>query len=170
MFHNTGKIRPKSFLQCESLPFFSENCLFNNLLGPKKRSYKFQSNCLKNLLTLINCCLNFVMLNITRKTGQIVSFHWKDCLFCSKNCDFNDFLGPRKCSHKKSIGKKSLWSLVDCSLRFGTLDKRGKMGQKLLSLWKRLFFWDVCFYRPPISLKNGLFICTNDAKPPCGTL
>ena len=96
MFDYTRKIRPKSFLHLKICIFFWTICVFNKFLGLKKRSFKFHSFCQIIVLTLINCSLIFVMLNITRKTGQFVSFHWKGCLFFSKNCDFNNILGPKE--------------------------------------------------------------------------
>ena len=170
MFDYTGK-KAKNFSPFEFLPFFWTICVFNNLLGLEKCSYKFHSSCQIIILSLIICSLIFVMLNITRNTGQFVSFHWKDCLFFSKNCDFNNLLGPRKSSCKKySIGRNSLWTLVGCSLSFVKLDNTRKMGPKCFVIVKTAFFWDVCFYRPLISQKNGLIICTIVVKLPCRPL
>ena len=162
------KNKAKIFSSFEILHFFWTICVFNKFLGLKKHSYKFHSFCQIIVLTLINCSLIFGLLNITRKTGQLVSFHWKDCLFFSKNCDFNNLLGPRNCSYKKySNGRNSLWTLVGCSLRLVTLDNTRKMGPKCFVIVKTAFFWDVCFYRPLISQKSGLIICTIDVKIPC---
>ena len=70
MFDETRRKRPKVFFSLETLSCFSRLCVLNNLLGPKKRSFIFQSNCQNGLRTVINCSLIFVTLDDTRKKGQ----------------------------------------------------------------------------------------------------
>ena len=47
---------------------------------------------------------------------------------------------------------------------------RGKTDWKLLSLWKQLCFWNVCFYRPLRFQRNVHIICTKIVKVHCGPL
>ena len=70
MFDETRKRRPKVFSPVERLICFSQLCVLNNLLGPRKRSFIFQSNCQNSLRTVIKCSLMFVTLDDTRKKGQ----------------------------------------------------------------------------------------------------
>ena len=68
--------------------FFSKVCVFINLLGHKKIwSYYFHSKhskCHKTLCTLINGSLRFLILDNTRKNGQIIFSSGKFALFFKK--------------------------------------------------------------------------------------
>ena len=75
------KKEAKVFSSLERLPRFSQLCVLNNLLGPKKRSFIFQSKCQTSLWTLIKCSLMFVTLDDTRKRGQKLFSTWKQLFF-----------------------------------------------------------------------------------------
>ena len=67
-----------------NIAFFSELCVFNNLLGPKKCSYRFRSNCQNTFWTLTNCPLGFATLDNTKTNRPLYFFHWACCLFFQK--------------------------------------------------------------------------------------
>ena len=69
------------FFSLKSLHFFSKIGDFNNLLGPKKCSNKFQGNCRISLWTLINCSLRFVTLDNSKKDGPKASFIVETAVF-----------------------------------------------------------------------------------------
>ena len=72
------------------------NCLFlSTSWVPKKWSYHLHNICQNTLWTLINCCLTYVMCNITRKSGPKFFYHWKECFF-SKLSIFNSLLDPKR--------------------------------------------------------------------------
>ena len=71
--------------------FFTKICVFNNLLGPKKCSHKFHSNCQNTFRTLQKCSLSFFVLDNIRKTVQLIFFTEKTTFFI-KNCVFNNFI------------------------------------------------------------------------------
>ena len=82
------------FFSLEILNFFSEICVFNNFLGPKKCSNKFQSNCQNSLWTPKKSPLRF----ITRdKRGNLSknffhrenSYFWNVCLYRPPRCQLN---------------------------------------------------------------------------------
>ena len=75
------KKEAKVFSSLERLPSFSQLCVFNNLLGPKKLSFIFQSNRQNSLWNLIKCSVMFVTLDITRKNGPKSFLHWKVTFF-----------------------------------------------------------------------------------------
>ena len=89
--------------------------------------------------------MRFVTLDITRKKGRWNILFTGKIAFFSKNCDFNNLLGPKKCSGMLySIGRNIWWTLVSYYLRFIILDNTGKNRPKLLSpensyFLKRLF-------------------------------
>ena len=60
---------------------FFKNCVFNNVLRPKKKSYYYHSNCQNNFLALINRFLRFVTLDNLRKMGQTHLFTGKVTFF-----------------------------------------------------------------------------------------
>ena len=76
--------------------------------------------------TRINCSFNFVMLDNTRRIGQLIFFHWK-IGFSSKTYVFNNLSGPKKCSYRfHNFVQKSFWNFKKCSLTFVMFDKTGK--------------------------------------------
>ena len=68
------------------LPYFSENCVYNNLLGPKKRSYNFHSNCQNTLWTLADRSLRFITLDNARKNRSKSFLRWKIALIFENLC------------------------------------------------------------------------------------
>ena len=54
------------------IAFFSKTFVFNNLLGPKKCSYKNHGKSQNTLWTPINCFVSFFMLDKTGKIGQTI--------------------------------------------------------------------------------------------------
>ena len=75
------------------LNLFSKICVFNNLLGPKKCSNKFQSICQNSLWTPKKSPLRFVTLDNTRIKGPKTSFVVKQQLF--ELFVYIDRLGPQ---------------------------------------------------------------------------
>ena len=75
------------------LPYFSENCVYNNLLGPKKWSYNFHSTCENTSWTIISCLLRYFTIDNARKRRPKSFLHWKVCFFFFKNLFFNNHLG-----------------------------------------------------------------------------
>ena len=152
--------------------FFSKVCVFINLLGHKKNwSYYFHSNCQKNLRTLMNCSLRFLILDNTRKkkTPKIFNY-WKNCLFFKTLWFQQPPRSLKKCSGKLySISRNSVWTLVSCSLRLITPDNTGKKGQIFCHL-KTAFFWNVCFYRPLKSQRKDDIFWTIIVEIPRGLL
>ena len=90
MCDNTRRNRPRLFhhwKNCLFLNFFS-----NNLLGPMKMLYMFQSTCQTSLWALINWSLMLVTLDDTRKNDFLSS--WKQLFF--EMFVSIDLLGPRE--------------------------------------------------------------------------
>ena len=81
MFDELRKKKPKVFSSLESLPCFSQLCVLNNLLGPKKGFRRFHSVCHTSLWTLINCSLMFFTLDNTRKSRSKHLSPWKKLFF-----------------------------------------------------------------------------------------
>ena len=75
------------------LNFFSKICVFNNFLGPKKRSNKFQSICQNSLWTPKKNPLRFVTLDKTRIKRPKTSFVVKQQFF--ELFVYIDRLGPQ---------------------------------------------------------------------------
>ena len=71
----------KVFFLLERLPCFSQLCVLKNLLGPKKRSFIFQSKGQNSFWTVIKCSLMFVTLDDTRRRGQKFFSTWKQFFF-----------------------------------------------------------------------------------------
>ena len=93
MFDTTRKSRPQHFYTGKTA-FFSETCVFNNFLGPKKCSHTFYINCQNSLMSPLNCILSLVTLDNTTKMGQKFFLSWKKLffeLFVSIG-----FLGPKE--------------------------------------------------------------------------
>ena len=135
------KKKAKFFSSLGTLPFFSKICVFNNVSGPKKRSYKLDSNCQVSLWTIVNLSLRFVLIHNMTKVGQIIFFHWKCWIFFSKNCVFNNFLGPKNAPiTSRVIVRIACGSLKRVPWGLSHSIIPGKKGQKHLSLWKQQFF------------------------------
>ena len=85
------------------------------------------------------------MLDNTGKCRPKSFLHWKDCLFFSKICVFNNLLGPEKCSYEiHSKSQNTLWTFIKCFMSFSLLDNTGKSGQTFFFHWKDcLFFSEV---------------------------
>ena len=74
--------------------FFSKKIVLSTTsLVLQKRSCNFHSNCQNTLSILINCPLRFVTFDNSRKDRPKSFLHWKECIFFSKICVFNNFLG-----------------------------------------------------------------------------
>ena len=76
--------------------FFSNSCVLNNLLRPKKWSYYYHSYCQNIFLDPINRFLRFFTLEILKTYRANTFLHWKDCLFFKKICVLHNLLGPKE--------------------------------------------------------------------------
>ena len=92
MFDKTRKYRSKLFFYLKKFAFIWTLCVFNNLLGLEKCTYKFHSSYQFSLWTHIKNSLMFVTLNDTRKTGQKPLSSWQQ-LFLEMFVSI-DLLGP----------------------------------------------------------------------------
>ena len=99
------KTRSDTLLQWKGCFFLQKLCFQQPFRFFKKCSYKFYSNRKENVWTLTNCSFSFVMLDNTRKTGQIIFSSLEKMPFSSKTCVFNNLLGPSKSALKKSTVK-----------------------------------------------------------------
>ena len=87
--------------------------------------------------TLINCCLTYVMCDTTRKSRPNLFHHWNDCLFF-KTFHFQQPIKTWQSPYMfQSICQNSLWTLINWSLMFVTLDDTRK--NDLSSSWQQLF-------------------------------
>ena len=138
------KKEAKVFSSLERLPCFSQHCVLNNLAGPKKRSFLFQSNFQKSLMTLITCSLMFVTLDDTRKRAKNF-FHCENSSFLK--CSFSiGPLGPKEriSSFAQNVNIPCVpiqyvpW-LFSCSI------KREKLSQNLFFAGKAAFFQNFAF-------------------------
>ena len=64
----------------------------------------------------------------------------------------------------------AVWNLINCPLRFVTLDNTRQNGPKTFVIVKTAIFWNVCFYRPLRTQRNDLISCTKTVKKPCEPL
>ena len=164
-----GEKCAKSFCHCENATFWKV-CFY--------RPLRFQRNglvictifCQNIFWTVINCSLVFVILDNTRKWSNNF-FQWKGCLL-SEPCVFNNLLGSKKSSYKfQSSCQNTFWTLINfVHGGFSHSIIRGKMDRKILSLWKQLIFWNVCFYPPVRSKRSVLIYCTITVREHFGRL
>ena len=148
--NKTRKRRSKHFLHLKMLAFFWRLCVFNNLLGPRKCSYKFQSSCQNSSWTPIKSSLIFVTLEDTRKNGpktfvfvETAKF-WNVCFYRLLRSRANDLIICTK-NVKKPFGP--LLSLFLVPWRFLCSIKREKLGQSFFFTYKilPLIFEDFVF-------------------------
>ena len=119
----------------------------------------------------MRCSLKFIMFDRTRKIRPQSFHHWKVCLF------FQNFLSStasrilKNCSYNfQSNCQKVLWTLINCSVMFVTLDDARKNGTETFVTVKTAIIWNVCFNRNLRSHRNDLMFCTIIVKKPCGPL
>ena len=96
------------------------------------------------------------MLDNTGKCRPKFFLHWKDCLFFSKICVFNNLLGPEKCSYEiHSKYQNTLWTFIKCFMSFFLLDNTGKTGETFFFHWKGcLFFSEVLVFNNLVGPKK----------------
>ena len=127
----------------------------------QKWSCNFHKKCQSFLWTLKNCPLRFVTLDNSRKFGQNL-FSTGKFAFFSKTCVYNNLLVLQKWScifHTKC--QNTLWTLVNCPLRFATLDNARKKTPKSFIYWKFCVFFKIfCFQQPLRCYRNGLVTST----------
>ena len=92
MFDRTRKNRPQLFYTGKTA-FISKNCVFKQLLGPKKCSHKFFNNCQNSFWFPLNCFLSLVTLDNTTKNGPKVFVFVKKAFF--ETFVSIGFLGPK---------------------------------------------------------------------------
>ena len=107
----------------------------------------FHSNCRNTFWSLTNCPLSFVTFDYTKKSPKTF-LHWKDCLFLSKVCVFQQ---PLRCYRSDLIT-----STVFVGLPFGPLQFvpwglshsiiRERKGQNNFLL-ERLLFSKICVFQ-----------------------
>ena len=136
------KKQTKIIFSLESLYFFSKICVFNNLLGPKKCSYKYHSFCQNTLGTFTNGSLRLVILDTTRKKQTKIFFSLESLYFFSKISVLNNLLGPKKCSYRfRSNCQNTFWTLTNCPLGFVTLDNTRTNRPLYFFHWKGCLFF-----------------------------
>ena len=113
----------------------------------KNWSYNDRSSCHNTLWALTKCWLRLVTLDSTRENRPKLFVHCKDCIFFPKVCVLNNLAGPEKWSYNfHSTCQKTLWTIINCPVRFVTLDITSKNGPKVFPHWKNcLFFQKVVF-------------------------
>ena len=136
MFDNRRKNRPQKFFHWKVRLFFSKTWFFINLLGPKELILLLSQYLSEYLLDLYS--LSFEVCHTRyyeKKETPKIFIHWKDCVLFFKNLWFQQHpRSSKKCSGELyTIGRNSLWTLVNCSLSFIILDNTGKKGPKFLS-------------------------------------
>ena len=123
-------------------------------------SYPLHKKCQKTLWTLIKGSLRSVMFDNTRRNRQKSFHHWKDCLFFETFC----FQQPPR-SQKSSYNYHTdcqifLWTLINCSLLFVTLDDMRKNRLNFFVTVKTASISNDFFYRHPRSQRSDLIIWT----------
>ena len=128
------------FFSLESLPFSSKILFSISSQVQRKCSYKFHSSSQKNWPTLKRVFWHITCSIIRENVGQNLFFTGKIAFF-SKNCVFNNLLGPEKWSHEiHSKCQNTLWAFIKCFLIFFMLDNTGKIGQPIVFTGKVAFF------------------------------
>ena len=85
---------PKSFV-IRKVAFF-ELIVSNYLLRPSRSKLKACTKIFQNTsCNLVICFLRFFILYNTRKFYPKTFIHWRESLFFSKTCGFNDFPDPK---------------------------------------------------------------------------
>ena len=119
---------------------------------PKMWWYLFHNNCQNTLGYLLNCCSPIFSCSIVgEKLGHKIFFIGKLAFFFSKLCVFINLLGHRKnwSYYFHSNCHITLWTLINCSVRFLILDKTRKNGQLVFLGGKvALFSENLCFQQP----------------------
>ena len=131
----------------------------------QKWSNNFHSNCRNTFWTLTNCPLSFVTFDYTRKKRPELFFHWKDCLFLSKVCVFQQ---PLRCYRSEQIT-----STVVVRIPFGPLQIfpwglsdsiiREKQGQNNFFLERLPFFSKLYVFQQLLRCyRSDLITCTKN--------
>ena len=145
MFDNTGKLGQK-FCHLKTSVFW--NVCFYRPVRSKRNDEIFCTIIVEILVDSYKMLFpEIFMFDNRRKNRPQCFFHWKDGLFFSKICVFINLLGHKKIwsYYFHSNCHKTLWTLINCSLRFLILDKRRKNGQtiffcgKVSPFFKNLF-------------------------------
>ena len=138
---STRKIRPISSLHRNDCLFFSKNSVFHILLGLKEMIHQLPQYLLEYLLDTRNCSTRIVTLDNTNKNrpkfffiAKIACFFKTLCFQQPLRCYRNDHIGS-KITVKKPSGPSTIVPQV---VSYSII--RGKVGQKLSSPWKQLFF------------------------------
>ena len=127
---NMRKNGQKSFF-FGTIAFLLKNLILDSL-GPKNWSFNLHKNCQLTFRTPIKSFLRFVILDNTRKIGELGFFIGRIAFF-SKVCVFNKFVGPtERILRNPQWLLKHLVDLMHRSLRFLRLDITRKNYPKFL--------------------------------------
>ena len=162
---------------CHNLLFTGENAFFSkifvfNILGPKKWSCSFNSNCRNPFWTLFNCPLRIITLDDARQNRLKSLLHWNGCLILQKFMFSATSWVLKKWSYNFNINcQVTLWNLISCSLTFVMFyNTRGNRRKSFLHWKVCLFLQKFVFSKPFGSRRKGLITSTLIVKLPCGTL
>ena len=117
----------KNFCHHEKSKFWKISC-YRPLRSQRKKFINWKIFVKQTLWTIKICILTFVMSDIKRKKGAKSFLHWKDCLFFSKKMCFQQPLKSWWNDHSFCKGNchTSFWTILNCPLRFMTLDNTRK--------------------------------------------
>ena len=136
---NKRKIRPKSFVTGKMAFFWKTWFPTSQFL--KKWSNSLHNICRNTSCALLNCFLTFFPLDILRKQGQNLFSPWQQLIFW--NVSSLRSLRTQKTdliNSTKNV-KKTLWTLINCSLRFVKLDNSRKNVPQSFLQWKSSLFF-----------------------------
>ena len=125
---------------CGTLDFILKNLVLD-FIGLKSMIIELAQYLPKNLCAPISGWLTFFMCNNVTKNRSKDSCHWKRCLFFKKN-SFQQHLTCYRNHHKNFHGncQKTSWTLINCFLRFVTLDAMKKRWHKIFVAVKTAIF------------------------------
>ena len=145
--------KAKIFFSLERLPFFSKLCVFKQLL----RCYRSDVTTSTVIVGIPFGPLQNVPWGLSHsiiRERPKSFFHWKVCLFFSKNC----FQQPLRffkiwSYYFRSETQITSWTLTKCSLRFVILDNSiiGEKEAKIFFSLERLpFYSKFCVFKQPL--------------------
>ena len=136
---NTRKSRRQCFFRLND-SLFLKTRVFNNLLGLKKCSDNFHSNCQSSLCSSIYCLLRL----ITLKNTQNFSSSWKELFF--EMFVSIDFLVLKNWSYYfHSNCQNTLWTFIKCFLRLSYSMIFKKVFKKIFFTRNIAFIKNSCF-------------------------